>query len=111
MSNITKTVTTLIDKGSHFEGKLAFEGMAQISGSFKGEIYSTDKLIIEEGANVVGQIEGNVVVIRGNFEGTVFAKDKVTMLPPAVFKGAVTSPSLKIEEGVVFEGASYVPRS
>jgi cytoskeletal protein CcmA (bactofilin family) len=33
------------------------------------------------------------------------------MYPPAIFKGTVTSPSLKIEEGVIFEGASFMPKS
>ncbi len=32
------------------------------------------------------------------------------MNPPAIFKGTVTTPSLKIEEGVVFEGASHMPK-
>jgi cytoskeletal protein CcmA (bactofilin family) len=39
------------------------------------------------------------------------ANKKVTMIPPARFRGTVTTPSLKIEEGVVFEGASYVPKN
>jgi cytoskeletal protein CcmA (bactofilin family) len=30
------------------------------------------------------------------------------MRPPAIFKGAISSPTLDIAEGVVFEGASYM---
>jgi cytoskeletal protein CcmA (bactofilin family) len=32
------------------------------------------------------------------------------MIPPAVFKGTVTAPSLRIDEGVIFEGASFQPQ-
>jgi cytoskeletal protein CcmA (bactofilin family) len=47
----------------------------------------------------------------GKLEGNIVATRKVIMMPPAIFRGTVTTPSLKIEEGVVFEGASYVPKN
>ena len=49
----------------------------------------------------------NVDIVDGN----IIATKKVTMMPPAIFRGTVTTPSLKIDEGVVFEGASYVPKA
>jgi cytoskeletal protein CcmA (bactofilin family) len=103
-------VTAILDRGSKFEGKLTFEGAAQISGDFTGEIYTKDTLIIGEGATVVAEIEAETVIISGKVEGNVFAKKNIIMHPPAVFKGTVTSPSLRIDVGVVFEGASYMPK-
>ncbi|MES3036803.1 MAG: polymer-forming cytoskeletal protein [Bdellovibrionota bacterium] len=105
----SQNITALLDEGSYFEGKLTFEGAAQISGEFKGEIFTHDTVIINESALVVAQIEAETVIIKGKVEGNLFARKRVIMLPPAVFKGTVTSPSLKIEEGVVFEGASFIP--
>lgn len=109
MIDSTNRITAIIDEGSHFEGKLTFEGTAQINGHFNGEIFTKDSIIINEGAIVKAEIEAESILIRGRVEGNIFARKKVIMLPPAVFKGTVTSPSLKIEEGVVFEGASYMP--
>ena len=43
-------VNTLVGRGSHFEGKMTFEGVVRIDGSFEGEIVSSDTLIIGEGA-------------------------------------------------------------
>jgi cytoskeletal protein CcmA (bactofilin family) len=60
---------------------------------------------------VIAQIEADTIFLSGHVEGNLFARTKVVMQPPAVFKGTVTSPSLKIEEGVVFEGASHMPRA
>lgn len=104
-------VTAILDHGAYFEGKLTFEGTVQMGGEFKGEIYTQDTLIVNKGARVEGQIEADTIIISGNVEGNIFARRKVIMHPPAVFKGTVTTPSLRIDEGVVFEGASYMPKA
>ncbi|UOF00408.1 polymer-forming cytoskeletal protein [Bdellovibrio bacteriovorus] len=104
-------VTAILDQGTHFEGKLSFEGTVQIGGDFKGEIFTKDTIVINEGATVLAQIEADTIVISGRVEGNLFARRRVIMHPPAIFKGTVTSPSLRIDEGVVFEGASYMPKS
>lgn len=104
-------ITAIIDKGSKFEGKLSFEGTVQIGGEFSGEIFTKDTLVINQNADVKAEIEAETVIICGKVEGNVFARKRVIMHPPAIFKGTVTSPSLRIDEGVVFEGASYMPRA
>lgn len=109
MKTENQQVTAIIDKGASFEGKLAFEGTVQIGGIFKGEIFSQDTLVIVEGASVEAQVEAETIVVSGNVTGNLFARKKIIMLPPAIFKGTVTTPSLRIDEGVVFEGASYMP--
>lgn len=102
-------VSAILDRGSSFEGKLAFSGTVQIGGEFKGEIFTSDTLVINQGAKVQAEIEASVVIVSGEVEANIYARDRVIMYPPAIFKGTVTTPSLKIDEGVVFEGASYMP--
>ncbi len=90
---------------------MSFSGAAKISGQFIGEIFTRDELIISETGQVKAEVEAGVVVLKGTFEGNIVAHQKVTMVPPAKFRGTVTTPSLKIDEGVVFEGASFVPKN
>ncbi len=104
-------VTALLDQGASFEGRLTFEGTVRIGGRFKGEIFTNDVLVVNPGAEVEAQIEADMVIISGTVSGHIFARRRVVMHPPAVFRGTVTSPSLRIDEGVVFEGASYMPKS
>jgi cytoskeletal protein CcmA (bactofilin family) len=104
-------MTALLDQGASFEGKLTFEGTVRIGGHFKGEIFTNDTLVVQAGAKVEAQIEADIVIISGAVRGNVFARRKVVMHPPATFTGTVTTPSLRIDEGVVFEGASYMPKS
>ncbi len=105
------SVTGLLNQGTKFEGSLSFEGTVRIGGEFLGEIYTKDTLIISPEANVRADIDANTVIVSGHLEGNIYAKKQVVMHPPAVFKGSVTTPSLKISEGVVFEGASYMEKS
>ena len=104
-------VTALLDRGAAFEGRLTFEGTVRIGGSFKGEIFTNDTLVINPGARVDAQVEADTVIICGVVKGNIFARRKVIMHPPATFTGTVTTPSLRIDEGVVFEGASYMPKN
>lgn len=104
-------VSALIEEGCSLEGRMSFSGAAKISGHFSGEIFTRDELIVSETGFVKAEVEAGTVILRGSFEGNIVAHNKVTMIPPAQFRGTVTTPSLKIEEGVVFEGASYVPKN
>ncbi len=104
-------ITALLDQGSSFEGKLSFEGTVRIGGDFKGEIYTSDTLVIDPSATIDAQVEADTIIISGSVKGNLFARRKVIMHPPAHFTGTVTTPSLRIDEGVVFEGASYMPKN
>ena len=95
---------TLLDQDAQFEGKLTFEGKVQINGKFRGEIFSEGTLIIGEGAEVDARIEIDTVVIQGNVNGSIQAKSRIEMHPPAVVKGEIASPGLVISEGAIFEG-------
>lgn len=101
-------VTALLDQGAFFEGRLSFEGTVRIGGEFKGEIFTNDTLVVNPGARIEAQIEADTVIVSGFIDGHVLARKRIIMHPPAVFKGTVTSPSLRIDEGVVFQGASYM---
>ena len=104
-------ITALLDQGASFEGRLTFEGTVRIGGEFKGEIFTNDTLVVDPSARVDAQIEAETVIICGAVKGNIFARRKVIMHPPAIFTGTVTTPSLRIDEGVVFEGASYMPKN
>jgi cytoskeletal protein CcmA (bactofilin family) len=106
----TGIINAVLDKGARFEGKLTFEGTVRIGGKFKGEIFTNDVLVISEGAEVEAQIDAAVVIISGFFKGNIFARERVVAHPPAIIRGTVTTPSLRIDEGVVFEGSTSMPR-
>jgi cytoskeletal protein CcmA (bactofilin family) len=96
--------SAFLGKGSRIVGKLSFEGPARIEGTVEGEIQAQDTLTIGESAVVNAQIVGNSVIIHGRVTGDVTARKRLEVRAPGRLLGNITTPSLVIHEGVVFEG-------
>ncbi len=106
VSAVNRQVAAVIERGCEFEGKLCFHGTVRIAGIFRGEIYTPDTLIIGEGARVDAQIDAGVIIIGGEVNGSLKAKHRVEIHRPAIFRGDILTPSLSVDEGVIFEGNS-----
>jgi cytoskeletal protein CcmA (bactofilin family) len=96
--------SAFLGKGSRIVGKLAFEGTVRIEGQVEGEIAAQDTLIIGETAVVNAQIVGTAVVIHGRVTGDVTAHKRLEIRAPGKVYGNISTASLVIHEGVVFEG-------
>ncbi len=105
---IVSEISTLLGRGTTFEGKLTFEGTVRIDGRLKGTVFSDDVLIIGEGATVEADIDIGEIIIQGTLIGNVHAKRGIEVLAPGKVKGDLHTPSLQIEKGVVFEGRSFM---
>ena len=101
-----ESLQLVLNEGACFEGELRFKGLARIAGQMKGEIKGEGRLIIESSAEVFADIATDHLILLGKLKGTVKARKTVLMEPPAQFSGEVSSPSLSIKEGVLFEGSS-----
>lgn len=97
-------ITTILGKGSAFDGKLTFEGAVRIDGVFSGEIRTDGTLIIGETAEVKAEIVAQTVVIEGEVRGDLTASGSIEIHAPARVYGNLATPSLEIEKGSVFEG-------
>lgn len=102
-------INGILQPGTEFEGKLCFSGTVRLGGQFKGTILSSGTLVVEESAKVQATISAEEVIIKGEVIGSVHAQKRIVMMAPAHFKGSVSAPNLKIEEGVHFEGESAPP--
>ena len=97
-------MNTLVGRGSHFEGKMTFEGVVRIDGSFAGEIVSNDTLIIGESAEVRAEMEVSTLVIYGVVYGNVRAHTCVELHAPAHLVGNLITPALVMDRGATFDG-------
>jgi len=96
--------SAFLGKGSRVTGKLVFEGTVRIEGHVEGEISAQDTLISGESAEVNAQITGSSVVVHGRVTGDITARKRLEIRAPGKLFGNITTPSLVIHEGVVFEG-------
>ena len=102
----TGDLNALLGRGSEFEGKLTFEGTVRIDGKFTGTIVTNDVLVVGEGAKVNAEITCGTIIVHGEINGNVRAKNAIELHRGSRLRGDVDSPSLSIEKGVVFHGSS-----
>lgn len=100
----SEEITTILGKGSRFEGKLTFEGTVRIDGHFSGEIQTDGTLIIGDSADVQANIFAATVVVMGRVRGDVVASESLKIQAPAKVTGNLSTPNLTIETGSFFEG-------
>jgi cytoskeletal protein CcmA (bactofilin family) len=97
-------LTAFIDEGSEIEGRYTFSGTVMLNGRFKGEISTTDTLIIGDKGVMNGDIRAGQVLISGEVVGNVSAAERVELKRTARVFGDVEAPVVVVEEGVLFEG-------
>ncbi len=97
-------LTTILGKGTEFEGKLNYRGTVRIDGRFSGEIFTEDGLLIGEGAEVKAEIHCGLITIRGRVVGSIQAQKRVELLAPGCMVGDLHTPAIHIQEGAVFDG-------
>ncbi|HHM23654.1 MAG TPA: polymer-forming cytoskeletal protein [Bacteroidetes bacterium] len=101
-------LNTLIGKGALFEGNLTVQHSLRIDGKLKGNIQSTDSIIIGKEGEVEGEVHVKNAIIGGKVKGKVIATGKVTLESTAEFTGELRAAKLVIDEGAIFDGTSQM---
>ncbi len=102
-------IKAFLGPGSKFEGKLSFNEMVRLDGSFSGEIESSDTLVVGETADIEAHIQVGALILSGKFKGDIKATSSVELRAPARVEGRIETPSLKIEETALFNGEIVMP--
>ena len=105
MKNGEKGITFL-GKDTRFEGKLRFQGTMRIDGHFKGEASAQGNLIVGEDALIEGDLKVSYASISGEVHGNIIADQRVDLRAPSKVFGNIQSPTVVMEEGVIFEGTT-----
>ena len=103
-TNDSGIINSIIGHGSELKGEFKFEGVLRIDGIFSGELKSDGKVIIGQTGHVKTDLKAGTIVIGGIVEGNVYATKQVTLLATGQLLGDIITPSLIVEEGVIFEG-------
>ena len=90
--------------GDSIDGKLNYNGHLTVQGQAQGEFRVTGNFEVGNGATVKALIEGSNVTIKGDVEGMLTAREKLTLGKSAKLSGDVTVKRLQIEDGASFNG-------
>jgi cytoskeletal protein CcmA (bactofilin family) len=94
-----------IGKGTKVSGKLNFKSPAKIEGEITG-----DDILIAQGAIVTARIAATRITIAGSVSGELIARERIEVLATAHLRCTISTPSLVLNEGAVFDGDCKMPR-
>ena len=80
----------------------------RVDGVLEGEVFTEDIFIVGAAAKVKATIRAGVVIIMGEVEGQIEAKERCEIRAGSHVKGEVHTASIYIEEGAVFEGGCHM---
>ena len=97
-------IKAFLGPGSQFEGRLIFNEIVRLDGTFRGEVTSRDTLIVGDSADLEADITVGTLILSGRFRGSIKAVTRVELRSPAQVEGTIETPLLTVEDGVVFNG-------
>jgi cytoskeletal protein CcmA (bactofilin family) len=86
-------------------GEVHFRDMLRINGHIAGKVTSPKGTLIVDGSALVdGDIDVGAVVIGGTVNGDVIAHERVELGPAAVINGNISTRTLTMKPGAIFQG-------
>src|ERR1043165_3518778 len=96
--------TTVIGPDTHIKGEMMFETSACILGRFEGRIASKGELTIGDSAACKASIDATRIVVDGNIEGDIVARERLELNAGATINGDIVANKLIVAEGASFMG-------
>ena len=95
---------TVIGSGIIVDGEISGEEPITILGTVKGKVAVAQNVIIEAGATVEADIEGQTVTVSGKVTGNVTAREKLELRPESKMVGNAKAPRIVVADGATFKG-------
>jgi cytoskeletal protein CcmA (bactofilin family) len=108
--NLLENIETILGPGAILEGNIKTDKVVRVDGKILGNIEASGVLIGAE-AQVVGDINTEIVIIGGKVKANINAKESVEILSTAVVAGDIKTNMLTIAEGAQFDGKSSMSNS
>ncbi|MCH7755494.1 polymer-forming cytoskeletal protein [candidate division KSB1 bacterium] len=103
--NNSGNLNTIIGKGSSIDGTMKVNSTLRVDGRVKGNVTTTDSLVIGKDGIINGEVVVRNAIIGGKLKGKLTASGKVILEAKSVFSGELKTTKLVIDEGAVFEGS------
>jgi cytoskeletal protein CcmA (bactofilin family) len=101
-------INSIIGEGTKFKGEFDLNGLLRIDGDFTGVIRTKGKVLIGKNGRAECTLHAGTVVVGGVIRGEIYSSEKVVILSTGLVLGAITTPRLIVEEGVIFNGSCKV---
>jgi cytoskeletal protein CcmA (bactofilin family) len=99
---------TIVGQGAKLEGTVVSAGSLRIDGQVKGQVNADGDVMLSPQGIVEADIRAQNVSIAGRFKGSIVVKGRAEIMRGGRVDGNVTSKTLVVEEGAVFQGQSIM---
>ena len=104
----SSTASTVIGKGIHVKGEITGSAPIEVWGSIEGKAGTDGLFWVREGGQVGGEIAATNIVVEGQVDGTISAKEKAELRSNCKVEGDLTAKTVAIAEGSFFEGRVHM---
>ena len=95
---------SIVDRHSAFDGNFRSQRDLRVEGELKGNVTCEGTLFISEGAVIAATVEAEHVTVAGELTGEVRCRGRLQILPSGRVRARVSTGSLVIQEGAIYEG-------
>ena len=95
---------TVIGSSIVVDGEISGEETITILGTVKGKVAVAQGVVVEAGATVEADIEGQTVTVSGKVTGNVTAREKLELRPESKMVGNAKAPRIVVADGATFKG-------
>ena len=99
---------TIVGQGAKLEGTVVSAGSLRIDGQVKGQVNADGDVMLSPQSSVEADIRAQNVSVAGKFKGSIVVKGRAEINRGGRVDGNVTSKSLIVEEGAIFQGQSIM---
>ena len=95
---------SLVDRHSAFDGDFRSQRDLRVEGQLKGNVTCEGTLFVSEGASIAAIVDAEHVTVAGELSGEVRCRGRLQILPSGKVRARVSTGSLVIQEGAIYEG-------
>jgi len=99
---------TIVGQGAKLEGNVVSAGSLRIDGQIKGQVNADGDVMLSPQSAVEADIRAQNVSVAGRFKGSIVVKGRAEITRGGRVDGNITSKTLVVEEGAVFQGQSIM---
>ncbi len=102
-------VETVVGPSVNVEGDFASEGNILVKGTVSGNVKTSKRLTVEDGARIMANVRAGSAVISGEIRGNVKVEDKLELTGTARVVGDIECAVFVIEAGCLVHGRVIMP--
>jgi cytoskeletal protein CcmA (bactofilin family) len=95
---------SLVDRHSAFDGNFRSQRDLRVEGELKGNVTCEGTLFVAEGATIAASVDAEHITVAGELAGEIRCRGRLQILPSGRVRAAVSTGSLVIQEGALYEG-------